>query len=166
VLDEVRSILARLRARDRRELAEYGFDAETAATAFASPAILARVFAHEGRPAAVVAFHQLTAKALVVSMVATDDWRRVARAAVRWGVREARPYLLSSGFERAECRTMEGHVEAIALLERLGFVCECRLPRFGASGAAFLQYAWRLSDHVPAQSTQSAPTAQAGAAGR
>jgi RimJ/RimL family protein N-acetyltransferase len=148
MLDDIRSIMAGLRDRDRRELEEYGFDREAAALAFASPAIVARVFAHEGRPVAVVAFHHLTPKALVVSMMATDAWRRVARAALRWGLGEAKPSLLSLGYERAECRTMQGHAEAIGLLERLGFVCECRLARFGASGAAFLQYAWRLSDHV------------------
>jgi hypothetical protein len=162
LLDHIRSIMARLRERDRCELAEYGVDREAAAAAFASPAIAARVFAHEGQPAAVVAFHHLTPKALVVSLMATDAWRHVARAAVRWGLREAKPLLLSLGYERAECRTMEGHAEAILLLERLGFVCECRLARFGASGTTFLQYAWRLSDHVPVQSAQSAPAAEAG----
>lgn len=144
--DDIRSILARLRARDARELAEHGFDVEAAALALASPAILARVFAHEGRQTAIVTFHRLTPKALVVSMMATDDWPFVARAVLRWGVAKARPALIASGFERAECRTIEGHVEAIELLERLGFVRECLLPRFGAHGASFLQYAWRLQD--------------------
>jgi hypothetical protein len=154
-LDDVRSILSRLRLRDERELHEYGLEVESAALALASPAILARVFAHQGRAAAIVAFHRLTPKALVVSMMATDDWPHVARAVLRWGWREARPALIDAGFERAECRTIEGHVEAIELLERLGFVRECLLPRFGAHGASFLQYAWRLNDHVPIQLTQS-----------
>jgi hypothetical protein len=159
MIDDIRSILTRLRARDARELAAYGMDVESAALAFASPAILARVFAHKGRAAAVVTFHQLTPKALVVSMMATDDWLFVARAVLRWGWREARPALITAGFERAECRTIEGHVEAIELLERLGFVRECLLPRFGAHGASFLQFAWRLNDHVPFQLAQGAATA-------
>jgi hypothetical protein len=172
VLDDVRSILARLRARDAAELDEYGFDRETAAVAFASPAVLARVFAYMGTPTAILAFHRLTPKALAASMMATDDWPRVARAVVRWGVREARPALLTLGYERAECRTLEGHADAIRLLARLGFVLECRVPCFGTSGAAFLQYAWRLNDHVFLQGAQgtsaAAPTADAGfeAAGR
>jgi len=162
MLDDIRSILARLRARDARELAAYGLTLEAAALAFASPAILARIFAHEGRATAIVTFHRLTPKALVVSMMATDDWPFVARAVVRWGWREARPVLIAAGFERAECRTIEGHVEAIELLERLGFVRECPLSRFGAHGASFLQYAWRLNDHVPIQLTESpAPAATA-----
>jgi len=163
MIEDIRSIMARLRERDVRELAAYGMDIESAALAFASPGILARVFAHEGRPAAIVTFHRLTPKALAVSMMATDDWPLVARAVVRWGWRDARPRLIAAGYERAECRTIEGHVEAIALLERLGFVRECLLPRFGAQGASFLQYAWRLNDHVPIQLTQGAATASAAA---
>lgn len=159
MLDDIRSILARLRPRDARELAEYGLDREAAALGLASQAVAARVFAYDGTPAAVVAFHHLTPKALVVSLMATDAWPRVARAVLLWGVREARPQLIARGFERAECRTMEGHTEAIELLQRLGFVRECRLPRFGAHGASFLQYAWRLIDHVPVQSPESTPAA-------
>lgn len=146
--DDVCSILARMRSRDAQEMREYGLDLDVAAAGFAAPAILARVFFHRESPAAVVTFHQLTPKALLVSMVATDDWPRVARAFLRWGVREARPFLIARGFTRAECRTMAGHDDAIRLLERLGFVLECRLPGFGAHGASFLQYAWRLNDHV------------------
>ena len=154
--DEVRSILCRLRTRDARELDACGLDFQSALAAFSVPAVLARVFSDAGQPAAVITFHRLTPKALVVSLVATDDWRAVARAVVRWGVRVAKPTLLSLGYERAECRTMEGHDEAIALLERLGFVRECPLPCFGGRGTAFVQYAWRLIDHVPVQLAEGA----------
>jgi len=159
MLEAARSIMGRLRARDAAELAEYGFDRETAACAFAAPAVLTRVFQRRTEPVAIVAFHRLTPKTVVASLMATDAWPLVARAVVRWGIREARPVLLAEGYARAECRTMEGHGPAIRLLERLGFVCECRVPNFGASGAAFLQYAWRLDDHVPVQSAQGAPAA-------
>ena len=151
----VRSIMGRLRARDAAELAELGFDHDEAALAFAAPAALARIFSCNGAPVAIVAFHRVTPKTVAASLMATHDWPRVARAVVRWGIREARPALLAQGFARAECRTMEGHADAIRLLERLGFVCECRVPNFGASGAAFLQFAWRLDDHVSVQSAES-----------
>ena len=156
MLDVVQSIMGRLRARDAAELAELGVDREHAARAFMAPAALAHVFCCDGVPAAIVSFHSITPKTVAASLMATDDWRRVARAVVRWGLREARPALFEMGFARAECRTMEGHADAIRLLERLGFVCECRVPNFGATGAAFLQYAWRLDDHVPVQSAESA----------
>lgn len=158
MLDAARSIMGRLRTRDAVELAELGIDVEAAALAFASPSVLARVFAHDTEPTAIVAFHRLTPKTVAASLMATHDWPHVARAVVRWGIREARPALLSAGYARAECRTQAGHADAIRLLERLGFVCECRVPNFGASGAAFLQYAWRLDDHVSVQSAES-PTA-------
>ncbi|MEQ1866558.1 MAG: hypothetical protein ABL996_18120 [Micropepsaceae bacterium] len=157
--EDIRSILSRLRARDVEEMREQGFDADAVAAGFATPAVLARIFAHGGRPVAVVTFHAITPKALAVSMVASDEWRSVARAMVRWGMREARPRLLALGFSRAECRTMAGHADAIRLLERFGFSLECRLPGFGASGVTFLQYAWRLNDHVSFQSTEGSPAA-------
>ncbi len=153
--DEVQSILNHLRPRDAFELSEYGFDLESAASAFAAPCVLAKTFAHDGAAQAVVTFHALTPRALTVSLMATHHWPRVARAVLTWGARVARPRLLSSGFERAECRTLEGHAGAIRVLERLGFVRECRIPHFGATGASFVQYAWRLNDHVSIQSTQS-----------
>ena len=153
--DAWRSIFDRLRARDADELREYGTDAGGAVAAFAVPSVLARVFAAGNEPVAIVAFHRLTPRALAVSLMATDAWPRVARAVVRWAVREARPFLLNRGFARAECRTLEGHADAIRLLEHLGFILECRVPSFGACGAAFLQYAWRLNDHVH-QNTQGA----------
>ena len=161
--DDWGAIFDRLRARDREELGEYGCDIAAARAAFGVPSVLMRSFAVERRPAAIVAFHQLTPRALVASLMATDDWPRVALAVVRWGVREARPLLLQRGFARAECRTLEGHREAVRLLEHLGFVLECRLPSFGASGAAFLQYAWRLNDHVHVQSAKGAAAATSAA---
>lgn len=164
--DDIRSILLNVRERDRCELVEYGLDVEAAVETFALPAVAARLFKACGVPAAIVTFHRLTPRALVVSMMATDDWRQVAGQVVRWGWREARPSLIAQGFTRAECRTLEGHAEAIELLERLGFVRECRLPGFGAHGASFLQYAWRLIDHVHVQIAQSpAPAAEEGRGG-
>ena len=162
--DDICNILTRLRPRDAFELSEYGFDEATAAAAFSSPAILAKVFAHGGAPQAIVTFHGLTPKSLAVSLMATDLWPSVARDVVRWSIRVARPRLLQLGFARAECRTLEDHCDSINFLEWLGFVRECRVPRFGATGASFVQYAWRLNDHVPIQSTQSPAAATTPAA--
>ena len=160
--DDIRSILLNVRERDRCELVEYGLDVEAAVETFALPAVAARLFKACGVPAAFVTFHRLTPRALVVSMMATYDWRQVAGQVVRWGWREARPSLIAQGYTRAECRTLEGHADAIELLERLGFVRECRLPGFGAHGASFLQYAWRLIDHVHVQIPQGPAAAVPG----
>ena len=91
----------------------------------------------------------------LVSMLATPSWRRVTHEAWRWGTREARPFLLQRGYRRAECRTMAGHADAERFLQRLGFVRECLVSNYGASGVPFIQYAWRIEDHVSRPNTQA-----------
>ena len=135
--------------RDRIELLELGINEQAAIEAFAAPSVLTRVFERDDTPHAIIAFHQLTPKALVVSLMASAEWSSVAPSVWRWAQRTAKPYLLAQGFTRAECRTMTGHDDAIHFLERLGFTRECCVPAYGASGNSFLQYAWRLENHVP-----------------
>jgi hypothetical protein len=153
---EAQAVCNNLRARDRAELACYGYAPEDAAEAFLAPAVLASAFHDAQGPQALIAFHALTPATLVVSLMATDRWSHVARPVFRWGHVTARPLLLARGFRRAECRTLEGQADAIRFLERLGFVRECPVPQFGANGATFIQYAWRLNDHVPLQIAQDA----------
>lgn len=154
--DDITAVCTRLRARDREELAAYGWTPDDAARAFLQPAILSRVFKDGEGAQALIAFHAVTPACLAASLMATDRWPHVARGAYRWGHVTAKPFLLSQGFMRAECRTRDGHADAIRFLERLGFVRECHVPLFGARGATFIQYAWRLNDHVPFQITQDA----------
>ena len=161
---ETQAVCNRLRARDRAELACYGNSPADAVEAFLLPAILARAFHDTQGPQALLAFHALTPATLAVSLMATDRWPGVARQLFRWGHVSARPFLLARGFRRAECRTLEGHADAIRFLERLGFVRECHVPLFGADGATFIQYAWRLNDHVPFQIAQDAAAATSAAA--
>lgn len=140
-------LLANLRERDAQELAEYGYDMAMAAAIIRNiPHVAFELFSHGGRQAAAVWFDALTPRALVVSMLATDEFPHVARQVIRWGL-SVRPKLLAAGYRRAECRVMDGHSDAIRFLEYLGFRLECRLPQFGASGISFAQYAWRLNDH-------------------
>lgn len=160
-LPETEAVCHRLRQRDREELACYGWTPADAAKAFLQPAVLARAFHDAHGPQALIAFHALTPATLAVSLMATDRWPAVARRVFRWGHASARPLLLARGFLRAECRTLEGHADAIRFLERQGFVRECHVPMFGANGATFIQYAWRLNDHVPLQITQDAAAATA-----
>lgn len=158
---DAEAVCNNLRARDRAEIACYGYTPAMAVEAFLVPAVLARAFHDAQGPQALIAFHALTPATLAVSLMATERWPAVARRVFRWGHVTARPFLLARGFLRAECRTMEGHDDAIRFLERLGFVHECHVPVFGATGATFIQYAWRLTDHVPFQVTQDAPAAPA-----
>jgi hypothetical protein len=160
--DPLAYLLANLRERDRQELAEYGYSTGVIEGAMRSPHIEFVMHAHDGKPACAIWFDAITPKTLVASMLATDDWPHVARHVYRWAIRACRPALLSLGFERAECRTMEGHAEAIRLLEHLGFELECRVPRFGASGKAFLQYAWTINRHRAGYLNQKLATYRAG----
>lgn len=163
--DTLVSLIQRLRLRDRIELGELGLSREGAVEAFLAPAVLSKLFERQGVPHAIIAFHALTPRALVVSLMASDNWPAVAASAWRWAQRTAKPTLLARGFTRAECRTMSGHDDAIKFLERLGFTRECYVPAYGATGISFQQYAWRLEDHVPVQITQGnapATTASSG----
>jgi hypothetical protein len=147
--DEARYVLAHCRARDRIEIeaaADYGV-AAASIVEMLPVAVLSKILLHNGAPTALIMFHELTPSALTVSMIATDDWPHVAMAAVKWGLRNAKPYLLARGYRRAECRAIDGHKDAIDFLRFLGFQIEARVPEFGRNGETFIQLAWRLSDH-------------------
>lgn len=140
------SILLRLRERDAQELAELGLTAERIEPFLLGiPAVEIGVWCGDSGPAAFMAFHQVTPRALNVSMLATDDWPQVARQVVRWSI-DVRSRLLGKGFTRADCRTMAGHDDAIRMLEHFGFRRECTLRGYGASGVDFIQFAWSLGD--------------------
>lgn len=146
---ELMLILARARDRDHDELtatAGPGTIAQNLLTMWPhAPA--AQIFRYQGRPVAFCAFFAMTPVCLSVGMIATPEFPRVARELIRWG-KEAKPRLLSLGFRRAECRAIEGHDDAVRLLNHLGFVAEARIPDFGRNGETFVQFAWRASDHV------------------
>jgi len=140
--------VANLRERDKRELDEIGVPRDVVADVLVRGHVVGAIFPHQWMPAAAVAFHPITARCVSASLLATDDWSKVARRVVRWGLRVAKPKLLSMGFTRAECRVMDGHADAIRLLSHLGFQRECVLPNYGASGVTFHQFAWRYENHV------------------
>jgi hypothetical protein len=151
LLERVKFVLQYCRTRDRAEIeAVVGYD--RAASALLRPwlqaAVLAHVFDADDIPAAFVAVHEVTSRTVTLSMVATYQWRRVALSVAKWARRDCIPRLLARGYRRAECRAIEGHEEAGAFLEFLGFQLECRCQEYGRSGETFLQYAWRSKDHV------------------
>jgi hypothetical protein len=141
----LQDLFTRLRARDIEECNEYGIAPHFHAEMLVANAVCGDIFTWKHRPAAFVAFHALTPRSLAVSMFASDDWPHVARRMIKWAV-VAKAGLLSRGYTRAECRTMDKHDDAIRMLEHLGFQLECRLPGYGASGRDFHQYAWTLQE--------------------
>lgn len=143
------AFLSRLRARDLQELGQYGYTNEQIERIIRAPHVESAYFQGPSDTiACAIWFDALTPKALAVSLLATDEWPDVAREVYRWAKTVARPKLVAMGYLRCECRTLAGHEDAIRMLEHLGFTMECRVPQFGATGHAFIQYAWRLNDHV------------------
>lgn len=106
-------------------------------------------------PVAFATFHPISPTTLQASLVATELWPRVTRKFFLWGLRFFKPHALKKGFKRVECRTLAGNDPAIDMLEALGFRCEATVADYGRNGEVFLQYAWRLSDHVRVLSPQS-----------
>jgi hypothetical protein len=148
-MDPIQRLLSRLRQRDCEELAEYGFTRAQAEQSMRQPHVDFCMWSTPAGPAAAMWFDALTPRALCVSLLATDEWDQVALSVIKYGVRVVRPKLLRLGYTRAECRTMDGHEDAIRLLTHMGFACECRLEGYGATGRDFLQFAWSLKRDVP-----------------
>lgn len=146
----VRHVAVRMRADDRREIAACvaRFDpAEIAARVTALSRFGGVAVTDAGAPAAVVCAAELHPGVYQAAMFATDDWPCVALGLTRWIRRTMVPAMRSVGGHRAECRSIIDHRVAHRWLESLGFVREAVLPDFGSGREAFVQYAWRLSDH-------------------
>lgn len=164
-MDQVAYLVSHLRERDVQELREHGFTRDDIERTIRAPHVALRMIERDGKPACAIWFDAVTPKTLAASMLATDDWKRVAREAYCWAVKVCKPRLLTMGFVRAQCMVMDGHADAIRFLEHLGFTMETRCPQFGASGKAFLLYAWRLNDHVHVQITEDDDARSAAARG-
>lgn len=145
--DEVEALMHNLRARDKLELRACGYNSPAQVARTFARVLCGAVFLHDWRPAAVVAFAEMTPSTLSAALLASDDWPKVARRVMRYGQRTLKPMLLGKGYKRAECRTIAGHDDAIRFLKRFGFVEECRVPLYGRDGETFVQFAWRLCDH-------------------
>ena len=148
-MDPIQSLLSRLRRRDHDELHEYGISLTGAdAVMRGYHADFCMWSTDEGGPAAAMWFDQLTPRAVAASLLATDEWPKVATSVIKYALRQVKPKLLRMGYTRAECRCMAGHDDAVRLLTHMGFVAECRLDGYGATGRDFIQFAWSLKNDV------------------
>jgi hypothetical protein len=75
-------------------------------------------------------------------MFATDDFLRIGLPLTRWVRRTMMPLVKAAGAHRVHCRSIEGHTEAHAWLERLGAVREGALPGWGKERETFFVYRW------------------------
>lgn len=150
----IRQIVQNCRARDRAEVeALYGLRATLQTVPqWVGSAVLVRIFdLHMGyrtEPVAFVAAHEVTPRTVQLSMLATEDWPRVAYQVIRWAKREAMPELMAKGYRRAEVRSIEGHTDALRFLDCLGFQLEGIAQEYGRNGENFHILAWRSKDHV------------------
>jgi hypothetical protein len=151
--DAVRYIIQHARPNDQKELMSV-VDCDALLfhiPEFVNAAKFFKLFtAADGEPIAFIAFHQTTPVSMNVSMISTPRWKEAVKPLLRWGLKYFKPMALNVGYCRVECRTIAGNSDAIWFLEGLGFRLECRVPDYGLDrDLIFLQYAWRLSDHVP-----------------
>lgn len=163
----IRFIVQNCRARDRAELeALYGLEASLSVIPqWAASSVMHRIFdGPDGHPVAFVAAHENSPASVVVSMLSTDQWPKVASSVIKWAKREAIPELLARGYRRGEARSIEGHPNAMRFLKHLGFEVEAYVSEYGRHGESFIQFAITRSRLNVLRLSQDSTATQAAAA--
>lgn len=146
------SIAMNLREWDRKEIfatrADHDLNSFVNDLLFvaASPKSITRLIIAD-RPIYAVGFFELWPGVWSSFGFSTLEFPVIGRQLTRYLVREAVPALREFGAHRVECRSMEGHVEAQAWIEKLGYVREGVLLDYGRNRETYFSYAWRQSDH-------------------
>lgn len=84
-----------------------------------------------------------------VFMFGTDAFDKIRISMTRFVRQVMIPGLLGANFRRAECRSIEGHVQAQRWLEVCGGKREATLEDYGRGGETFYLYRWKPEDvHV------------------
>lgn len=138
-----------MRATDRREVFATRFDDDADALARDLVAVsrFGAVIALGGRPVAAMGAMECWPGVWNVWLIATEDWKLVARATTRWARYALRTLLPEAGAHRCECRSIADHRTAHRWLEHLGARAEAMHPDFGRLRETFITFAWRF-DHV------------------
>lgn len=95
--------------------------------------------ANDGTPIAVVCAVHVAPRVLSVGMFATDRWPEIAVPLTGWCRKRFLPVLRATEAQRLECWSIDGHGQAHAWLERLGFKRELATKR-GNAGELFWLY--------------------------
>lgn len=147
-LRELSWVAAFMRPADRREVFALSPDDNPLALAARIDAMPGEAHAAllDDAPVAVFGAAPNGPGVVEVWMFATPAWPGVAAAVTRYILRRMLPGLAAAGIRRAQCLSIEGHVEAHRWLERLGAVREGIHPGRGRDGETFITYAWRRGD--------------------
>lgn len=156
-----------MRAADRREVFATRFDddAEALARDLVAVSRFGATIALAGRPVAAMGAMECWPGVWSVWLIATDEWKLVARAATRWARHALGTVLPEAGAHRCECRSMAEHKTAHRWLELLGARAEAVHPDFGRLRETFITFAWRF-DHVRNHVGTEAQSAAAATADR
>jgi len=84
-----------------------------------------------------------------VWMFATDRWDEASLWVTRFIKKVMIPSIADSGWNRAECKSIEGYDVAHRWLEMLGATHEHTLPSFGKNGESFRLYSWTRGSFKP-----------------
>lgn len=96
----------------------------------------------EPHPIAVVGAAPLHPGVWSVYMFAGNDFLKIKLSLTKFVKRVMIPSLVEVGAHRAECHSIDGHVEAHRWLEFLGATRESTRRRFGRNGEDFHCYVW------------------------
>jgi len=135
-------VAANMRAADAREI--FATSSDDDFTRLAADAALRGPHAWavgQGEPIACIGAVELWPGVWQAWMFATDRFAEIGLPLTRWTMRVMIPGLLHAGAHRAQAYSIEGHTDAHAWLERLGFMHEATHPGYGRNGETFRVYA-------------------------
>jgi hypothetical protein len=156
-----------MREADRREVFATRFDDDPDALAreLVAASRIGAVVARAGRPVAAMGAMECWPGLWSVWLIATDEWKSVARATTRWARHALETILPEAGAHRCECRSIADHETAHRWLVHLGAREEAVHPEFGRMRETFITFAWRF-DHVRNRIGTEAESAAASTADR
>jgi hypothetical protein len=101
----------------------------------------ATIHCSDGEPAAAIGLAPIWPGVCSAWLFATDRWREVWRATLRYTHRVMIPAAVSSGVWRAHCHSLATHRDAHRMLLGLGFVPEGRAVPYGRAREPFIPFA-------------------------
>lgn len=161
---DARHIATNMREYDRKEVvAELGPDfVEELVGRLTLPGGIVYAFGID-QPIAFVGARPYTAPDVwCASMLATDEWPKVAAGVSAFVVNELIPLLYKFNIRRVECYSVLGHVEAHRWLRWLGAKPKGIRPTLGKRGEKFIRFTWERASVCPRNHRQSAPRPQRG----